>query len=90
MAGIARKGQDIAGGVALGGSLNVKINGKGAVRIGDTVASHGLPPHSPTPPMVSGSKNPNGVFVNGIGVCRAGDVASCGHAITGSTNVSAG
>ena len=41
MAGIARKGQDIAGGVALGGSLNVKINGKGAVRIGDTVASHG-------------------------------------------------
>ena len=87
MPGISRKGQDIAGGVALGGSLNVKINGTGAVRIGDTVASHGLSPHSPIPPMVSGSTT---VRVNGIGVCRAGDVASCGHPITGSTNVFAG
>jgi uncharacterized Zn-binding protein involved in type VI secretion len=88
MPGIARKGQDIAGGgVALGGSQNVNINGTGAVRIGDTVASHGLSPHSPTPPMVSGSIT---VKVNGIGVCRVGDVASCGHAITGSTNVFAG
>jgi len=88
MTGIARKGQDTAGGgVALGGSLNVYVNGTGAVRIGDTVASHGLSPHSPIPPMVSGSTT---VRVNGIGVCRAGDVASCGHPITGSINVFAG
>ncbi len=87
MTGIARKGQDIAGGVAFEGSLNVYVNGTGAVRIGDKVVSHGMLPHSPTPPMVSGSIT---VKVNGLGVCRAGDVASCGHAITGSTNVFAG
>jgi uncharacterized Zn-binding protein involved in type VI secretion len=34
--------------------------------------------------MVQGSKN---VFVNGIGVVRAGDKARCNHIITGSSNV---
>lgn len=85
MPGVARKDLDIAGGVAIEGSENVFINSLGAVRIGDKVASHGLSPHTPTPPMVEGSTN---VFVNGIGVCRAGDEASCGHIITGSDNVS--
>jgi uncharacterized Zn-binding protein involved in type VI secretion len=36
--------------------------------------------------MSEGSDN---VFVNSIGVCREGDAASCGHTITGSSNVSA-
>jgi uncharacterized Zn-binding protein involved in type VI secretion len=35
--------------------------------------------------MAEGSEN---VFVNGIGVCRAGDSASCGDIISGSDNVS--
>lgn len=85
MPGVARKNVDIAGGVAIEGSENVFVNGKGIVRIGDKVASHGLSPHSPTPPMIEGSTN---VFVNGIGAVRAGDKASCNHIITGSANVS--
>ena len=34
---------------------------------------------------IEGSQN---VFVNGIGVVRAGDKANCNHNITGSSNVS--
>lgn len=85
MPGVARKNVDIAGGVAIQGSQNVFVNGEGVVRIGDKVASHGLPPHTPTPLMIEGSSN---VFVNGIGVVRAGDKANCNHNITGSSNVS--
>jgi uncharacterized Zn-binding protein involved in type VI secretion len=84
MPGVSRNNQDIAGGIAIEGSENVFVNGKGVVRIGDKVASHGLLSHRPTPPMVQGSKN---VFVNGIGVVRAGDKARCNHIITGSSNV---
>lgn len=87
MPGISRNGQDIAGGIAIEGSSNVSVNGSGVVRLGDRVASHGLPPHSPTPPMVSSSST---VRVNSIGVVRAGDSASCGHTISGSSNVNAG
>ena len=87
MPGIARLGQDIAGGVTIKGSLNVFVNGTGVVRLGDKVASHGLPPHAPTPPMTSSSIT---VKVNSIGVVRAGDSASCGHTISGSNNVNAG
>ena len=87
MPGIARNGQDVAGGVAIQGSSNVNVNSKGVVRLGDKVASHGLAPHSPTPPMVSSSST---VRVNSIGVVKAGDSASCGHTISGSSNVNAG
>lgn len=34
--------------------------------------------------MVQGSPN---VYIEGIKVCRAGDLASCGHPTTGSPNV---
>ena len=85
MPGVARKTVDTAGGVAIEGSENVFVNGESVVRIGDRVTSHGLSPHSPTPPMIEGSEN---VFVNGIGVVRAGDKANCNHNITGSLNVS--
>ena len=87
MPGIARNGQDVAGGVAIQGSSNVNVNSKGVVRLGDKVASHGIAPHAPTPPMVSSSST---VRVNSIGVVKAGDSASCGHTISGSSNVNAG
>jgi len=87
MPGITRKGQDAAGGVLVGGSGNVFVNSKGAVRQGDLVAAHGKPPHAPSPVMVGKSGT---VFVNGIGVCRQGDAASCGHPASGSGNVFAG
>ena len=85
MPGVARKNLDSASGIAIEGSENVFVNGESVVRIGDKVASHGLPPHSPTPPMIEGSTN---VFANGIGIVRAGDKANCNHIITGSSNVS--
>ena len=87
MPGISRNGQDVAGGVAIEGSSNVNVNSKGVVRLGDKVASHGIAPHSPTPPMTSSSTT---VKVNSIKVVRAGDSASCGHTISGSNNVNAG
>ena len=87
MSGVARNGVDSAGGVAIEGSGNVNANGSGVVREGDKVASHGVSPHSPTPPMVGKSTT---VFANGIGVSRSGDAASCGHTISGSSNVNAG
>ena len=87
MPGISRNGQDVAGGTAIEGSLNVSVNSKGVVRLGDKVASHGLAPHAPTPPMTSSSTT---VKVNGFGVVKAGDTASCGHTISGSSNVNAG
>lgn len=86
MPGIVRKSQDTAGGILIGGSGDVFVNGTGAVRIGDAVAGHGLPPHD-GPVMAEGSGT---VFVNGIGVCRAGDQATCGHPASGSNNVLAG
>ena len=87
MPGISRNGQDVAGGTAIEGSLNVSVNSKGVVRLGDKVASHGIAPHAPTPPMTSSSTT---VKVNSIGVVRSGDSASCGHTISGSSNVNAG
>ena len=87
MPGVARNSVDSAGGIAIQGSGNVNANGSGVVRIGDKVASHGISPHSPPPPMVGGSST---VFAKGIGVSRSGDAASCGHTISGSSNVNAG
>jgi uncharacterized Zn-binding protein involved in type VI secretion len=84
MPGITRKGQDAAGGVLVGGSGNVFANNSPVVRIGDPVAGHGKSPHS-SPVMATGSGN---VFVNNIPVCKAGDTATCGHAASGSGNVS--
>ena len=84
MPGIARDaGTDIAGGPAIQGSPNVFVNNKPVVRIGDAIMGHGRPPHT-APVMVGGSGT---VKVNNIGVSRAGDPASCGHTISGSSNV---
>lgn len=83
MPGIARVGIDTAGGTILGGGQSsVYVNGALAAVIGDAVASHGLPPHA-SATMVEGSSS---VFINNIGVCRAGDAASCGDAATGSSD----
>lgn len=83
MPGIARVGIDTAGGVILGGgNSTVYINGALAAVIGDAIAYHGDFPHN-APVMVGGSNN---VFINSIGVCRAGDAASCGHTATGSSD----
>ena len=55
-------------------------------RIGDEVKEHGISPHD-KPTMQYGSSK---VFVNGINVCRAGDLATCKDTASGSENVFAG
>lgn len=74
---------DTAGSTILGGGgPNTDQNNVSV--IGDQVAGHGQSPHS-NPTMVQGSSN---VKSWNIGVCRSGDLASCGHTGTpGSPNV---
>jgi len=87
MPGIARVGTDTAGGVILnGGNSTVIVNGVPAAVLGSPISGHGDSPHNGAR-MVTGSGS---VFVQGISVCRQGDVASCGHTATSSSNVSAG
>ena len=83
MPGLARVGTDTAGGVIQGGGQStVFCNGSLVAVIGDLVAGHGRSPHS-NPTMVEGSSS---VFAEGIGVCREGDAASCGHTASGSSD----
>lgn len=86
MPGVTRKTVDTAGGPILTGSSNVFVNGSAAAIQGAEVQPHGSSPHSKSTVNV-GSKT---VFVNGKPLVRAGDKATCGHATTGSSNVSAG
>ena len=83
MAGIVRVGLDAASGAILGGGqTTVFFDGALAAVLGDRVASHGDSPHS-NATMIEASST---VFINGKGVCRAGDRASCGHSVTGSSD----
>ena len=87
MPGVARLGIDTAGGTILGGGQSfVFCNGALVALIGDAVQGHGLPPHA-SPVMAEGSST---VFINGIGICREGDAATCGHVATGSSDTFAG
>lgn len=82
MTGITRKTLDTAGGAQrAGGQAWFRVDGQAVVLKGDLVTPHGPPPHGPAPPvMVEGSDY---VTISGVPVCRAGHVASCGHATTG-------
>ncbi|CAH1665845.1 MULTISPECIES: PAAR domain-containing protein [unclassified Chelatococcus] len=85
MPGIARRPTDAAGGNHMSGAQHtVFAEGAEVVVLGDLVQPHGPPPHSPPPAMVEASST---VFINGIPICRAGHLASCGHATTGSSTV---
>lgn len=87
MPGISRIAQDSAGGIILSGiNATVFANGTPIAVRGSGVAGHGSPPHSAAI-MVGASGS---VFAQGIGVCRQGDSASCGHVATGSGTVFAG
>lgn len=86
MSTIARKTIDLAGGIIIGGSNDVFINGYGIARNGDGVASHDEPPHDAAT-LVAGDIN---VYVNGKKVIVAGDMATCGHTVIATGNVGAG
>ena len=85
MPGICRD-NDTAGGDLIPSQTTVKANNEEVIVNGDAVAGHGPGPHA-GPTMVAGSKN---VFVGGIAVCNAGDLATCGDPATGSSNVIVG
>ena len=73
---------DSAGGIILPSHNNfVTYNGKLYAVVGDLVTNHGIAPHS-SATMETGSSF---VTINGIWLCRQGDIASCGHAATGSS-----
>lgn len=87
MPGISRVGVDAAGGTITGNlAPTVKVNGSPVAVQGAAVAGHGRSPHSS--PVMDGHSGT--VKANGIPICRAGDAATCGHAASGSGNVSAG
>ena len=87
MPGIARAGTDTAGGTIAGAVVpGVRVNGSPVAVQGATVAPHGGGGHgSATMSGASGTVRAGGHFV-----CRAGDLATCGHVATGSGAVSAG
>ena len=86
MSGICRNGVDSAGGSLINTQGTVFANSSEVIVDGDPVASHGSSPHN-SASMIAGSNN---VFIGGIPVCNAGDVATCGHVATGSSNVNVG
>lgn len=87
MPGISRVGLDTAGGLIIGIlQTKVKLENRYAVVIGAAIQSHGSGSHG-SAIMNGGSSK---VFIQGIGVCRQSDNASCGHIATGSSKVFAG
>lgn len=85
MPGIARVSSDTAGGTQLGGGQDFcRIDGDLIVLLGDDVAGHGPGAHA-APVMAEGSPFAR---INGIPICRAGHLASCGDASTGSNYAS--
>jgi len=87
MPGISRVGLDTAGGLIVGVlQTKVKVENRYVALIGAAIQSHGSGSHG-SAIMIGGSSK---VFIQGIGVCRQGDSASCGHFATGSSKVFAG
>ncbi len=85
MGGISRN-NDTAGGDLIPSQTTVFANGELVIVDGDDVAGHGNGAHA-SPTMIA---NTNSVFVGGVAVVNAGDLATCGDAATGSANVNVG
>ena len=77
---------DTAGGDLIPSQTKVYAGEQLVIVHGDSVANHGIPPHD-SPTMIAGSKD---VFIGGIAVCNAGDLATCGDAATGHAKVNVG
>ena len=79
----ATKNDDTAGGDIIATATKTYINGELAVLNGDSVASHGIAPHA-SPTMIAGTNN---IYIEGKEAVNAGDLATCGHAASGSSDV---
>ena len=89
MPGISRD-NDTAVGDLIPSQTTVFANNKLVIVDGDDVAGHppgGVHSGTPLPTMIAGSNN---VFIGGVAVVNAGDLATCGDASTGSANVNVG
>ena len=84
--GICRNSVDTAGGALISSQSSVKANGENVIVNDDNVTPHGDSLHNDAK-MIAGSNN---VFVGGIAVCNAEDLATCGHNASGSSNVNVG
>lgn len=69
---------DRAGGAVTATATRMFVNARAVVRFGDPVESHGEPPHAAATMATATA----GLIVEGKSVCRMGDTATCGHAIT--------
>lgn len=82
--GITRANQDSAGGALIvGGQDFVNVEGDLWIVKGDSVGSHGLPPHD-SATMAAGV---GWLKVGGIEAVIEGKAATCGHLATGSSNM---
>jgi len=78
--GVSVVGVDAAGGTILGGGQPTwNLEGALIALKGDAVAGHGKSPHA-GPSMAQGS---SWFTIDGIGVVRAGHLATCGHSASG-------
>ena len=84
--GVCRNSVDTAGGALISSQSSVKANGENVIVNDDNVTPHGDSLHNDAK-MIAGSNN---VFVGGIAVCNAEDLATCGHNASGSSNVNVG
>ena len=84
--GICRNSVDTAEGALISSQSSVNANGSNVIVNGDRVTPHGDQEHNDAT-MIAGSNN---VFVGGIAVCNAGDLATCNHNASGSDNVNVG
>ena len=81
--GATRATQDAAGGVILGGSTKVFVEGKPVALLGSPVTPHDEDEHENATMTATTTK----VRCGGIAPVRVGDPATCGHLATGSTKV---
>ena len=94
MASVVRQGDSCSGHgkfpprSATGGSSDVLVNGRAAMRVGDGWAVH---TDGETAHAGSQSGGSSSVMVNGQGIARSGDAVSCGSTASGgSSDVLAG
>lgn len=74
---------DNAGGLFIPSQSTVFVEGNAVIVNGDDVRAHGTSPHDNAKIIASGTT----VFIGGIAVVQATDVATCAHLATGSATV---
>jgi uncharacterized Zn-binding protein involved in type VI secretion len=77
MPAVARNG-DTCGGVIIAPDRGATAEGQPIACLGDRVTPHGKNEHAHAV-LISASDN---YIIKGLGVCRIGDRASCGHVIS--------